>query len=71
MRKEIEKKIIEITTLIDGLKRDSFEVSNKPFGTRKANINYLISLIDIDKKNLIDILEKELLKIKNLLNERE
>lgn len=65
---ELQSRINEIYTLIDGLEKNSFEVSNKPFGDKPVNINFLFSFIGIDKDKIINDLFNETEKLKSLLN---
>ena len=67
---EITSRINDIKNIINGLEQNSFEVSNKPFGNKEVDINYLFLFINIDKEKTIRILKKELKKLNNLLDEK-
>lgn len=67
---EIVTRINDIKNIINGLEQNSFEVSNKPFGNKEVDINYLFLFINIDKEKTIKRLKKELKKLNNLLDEK-
>ena len=61
---ELQSRINEIYTLIDGLDSEIARVSNKPFGDKSVNINFLFSFIGIDKDKVINGLCNEAEKLK-------
>lgn len=65
---EIASRINDIKNIINGLEQNSFEVSNRPFGNKEVDINYLFLFINIDKEKTIKRLKKELKKLNNLLD---
>lgn len=67
---EIKSRISEIYSLIKGLKENSFQVSDKPFGDISVNINFLFSFIEVNKEKVIKGLSEEAEKLKKLLNAR-
>lgn len=65
---ELESRINEIFTLINGLEKNCFVVSNKPFGDKLVNINFLLSFIGVDKEKVINGLLEEIEKLEKLLD---
>lgn len=68
---ELQSRIQAINTLINGLKKNSFVVSNKPFGDSPVNIYYLLSFIGADPKRVIKELYVEMDKLQLLLERKK